>query len=519
MPYAVLKGSLMPLKKYAKIREHFMEQVIKALKTIQPKRSLLFTVAMTLIAILSFYTLSVFHTPGEDWGVKSLLPTLLVLAIALISRAPFESLLVGVIAGLIMINPATVVASLTDTMSSVMGNATIIWVVLVCGLMGGLIVLLEKSGCLHSFSEWLKGRIKSRRQSLLTTFFIGLVVFIDDYLNCLAVSSSVKKVTDHYKVSREKLAYIIDSTAAPMCILVPVSTWAVFFSGLLEENDLAPTGKGLSVYISAIPYMVYGWVALFVVFLVASGILGNFGAMKKAEQRALNGQPLPDDYSGDNMEAESPEYRKTSNFIGMLNFLVPMLILIAATIYYDIDLLKGVIVTLAITVAMYYLQGLLSLEEQMKGIFEGFKVMLYPLSTVIAGFMLKSINDELGMTSYIVGVAAPLMTAEMMPALVFLIMAAVVFGTASSWGSFIIAIPIVVPIALNVDANMALIIGALLSASSFGSHACFFSDSTVLAAQGAGCSPMSHAITQLPYTALGAVLSFIIFVILGYNIA
>ena len=495
-----------------------MEQVIKVMKAIHPKRHLLLSILITLAAIAFFWSLSVSHSPGEEWGAQSLLPTLLVLAIALISRAPFESLLIGVVAGLIMIDNTTVVTSFTDTISAVMGNDTIVWVVLVCGLMGGLIVLLEKSGCLNSFSDWLKGRIKSRRQSLLTTFFIGLVVFIDDYLNCLAVSSTVKKVTDHYKVSREKLAYIIDSTAAPMCILVPVSTWAVFFSGLLEENDLAATGKGLSVYMSAIPFMVYGWVALVVVFLVASGMLGNFGPMKKAEQRAMNGQPLPDDYTGDNMEAAAPEYRKTSNLVGMLNFIVPMLILIGATLYYDIDLLKGIIVTLAITVAMYYVQGLLSLEDQVKGIFEGFKVMLYPLSTVIAGFMLKSVNDDLGMTSYIVSVVAPLMTAELMPALVFVVMAAVVFGTASSWGSFIIAIPIVVPIALGVDANMALIIGALLSASSFGSHACFFSDSTVLAAQGAGCSPMSHALTQLPYVAIGAVISFAIFVVLGYTV-
>ena len=240
--------------------------------------------------------------------------------------------------------------------------------------------------------------------------------------------------------------------------------------------------------------------------------------MKKAEARAASGQPKPLDYTGDTMEAAATSHRKTSSLVGMLNFIVPMLILIAATVYYDIDLLKGVLVTLAITVAMYYLQGLLSLEEQFKGVFEGFKVMLYPLSTVIAGFMLKSVNDELGMTSYIVSVVAPIMTAELMPALVFVVMAAIVFGTASSWGSFIIAIPIVVPIALGVDANMALVIGALLSASSFGSHACFFSDSTVLAAQGAGCSPMAHAMTQLPYTALGATLSFVLFIILGYSV-
>ena len=495
-----------------------MEQVIRVLTTIRPKRSLFLSVMVTLATIGFFWNLSANHVSGESWGAKALFPTLFVLTIALISRAPFESLLAGVIAGLIMLDNTSVVSPFSDTLSAVMGNETIIWIVLVCGLMGGLIVLLERSGCLGSFSDWLKDKIKSRRQSLLTTFFIGLVVFIDDYLNCLAVSSSVKKVTDHYNVSREKLAYIIDSTAAPMCILVPVSTWAVFFSGLLEENNLAPDGAGLSVYISAIPFMVYGWVALLLVFLVALGVLGNYGPMKKAEARALAGQPVPEGCDGDAMEALPATNRKqTSSFVGMMNFMLPMVILIAATVYYEIDLLRGVMVTLAITVAMYYLQGLLTLEEQFKGIFEGFKVMLYPLSTVIAGFMLKTVNDQLGMTQYLVEAVSPLMTAELMPALVFLVMAAVVFGTASSWGSFIIAIPIVVPIALGVDANMALVIGALLSASSFGSHACFFSDSTVLAAQGAGCSPMSHALTQLPYTAIGAILSFVIFLVLGYT--
>ncbi|ADZ90474.1 Na+/H+ antiporter NhaC family protein [Marinomonas mediterranea] len=495
-----------------------MEQVIRVLSGFRPKRSILPSALITLACFALFWFLSELHGEGDEWGAVSLLPTIFVLLVALVSRAPFEALLTGVVAGLIMLDNSNVVTPLADTLSAVMGDGTIVWVVLVCGLMGGLIVLLERSGCLGSFSGWLKGCIKSRKQSLLTTFLIGLVVFIDDYLNCLAVSSSVKQVTDSYKVSREKLAYIIDSTAAPMCILVPVSTWAVYFSGLLEANDLAASGEGLSVYISAIPYMIYGWVALAVVFLVASNVIGDFGPMKKAEQRALNGQPIPDDFNGNEMEANSQSEAGRSSFVGMMNFIVPMLLLIFSTIYYDIDLLRGVILTLGVTIVLYYVQGLLSLEQQFKGMFEGFKVMLYPLSTVVAGFMLKEVNDQLGMTQYVVGAVAPYMTAELLPAFVFLVMALVVFGTASSWGSFIIAIPIVVPIALNVDANMPLVIGALLSASSFGSHACFFSDSTVLAAQGAGCSPMSHALTQAPYALLGAVISFAAFVMLGYMI-
>ena len=304
-----------------------------------------------------------------------------------------------------------------------------------------------------------------------------------------------------------------------MCVIAPVSTWAVFFAGLLEENGVAEKGDGLGVYISAIPYMVYGWVALLVVFLVAAGILGDIGPMKKAEARAKAGQPIPDDFVGQEIEVDESMHKPQSSAMGLFNFAFPMVLLVGATVYYDIDLLKGVILAVAVTIGVYYVQGLLTFEQQVKAVFQGFKIMLYPLSTVVAGFMLKEVNDSLGMTEYVINSVTPLMSRETLPALVFIIMASVVFGTASSWGVFVIAIPIVVPIAIGVDAHMPLVIGALLSASSFGRHACFFSDSTVLAAQGAGCSPMAHAFTQIPYAALGAVVSFGVFVVLGYSLA
>jgi len=496
-----------------------VDQIITTLRNYRQSTPLNGTVIFSALVLFGFWLLADNHQAGTEWGALSLLPTLLVLAVAIYSRKPFESLLVGTLAGLIMINKTDIISPFSDSISAVMGNETIIWIVLVCGLMGGLITLLEVSGCLGSFSQWLQTKIKTKKQSLVTTFLIGLVVFIDDYLNCLAVSSSVKKLTDHYKVSREKLAYIIDSTAAPMCVIVPISTWGVFFSGLLEENGLAESGQGLSVYISAIPYMVYAWAALLVVFLVAVGIIGDIGPMKKAEARAKAGQPIPDDFSGEELELQVKAKKPVGTFLGMLNFIVPMIVLVASTVYYDVDLLRGILFTLSVTMVMYYMQGLLSLESQFTAIFDGFKIMLYPLSTVIAGFLLKEINDSLGMTTYIIDTISPLLSKEMLPAIIFVSLAAIVFGTASSWGVFIIAIPIVVPMAAAVDANIPLVIGALLSASSFGSHACFFSDSTVLAAQGAGCSPMSHAFTQIPYALIGAVAAFIIFVVLGYTLA
>lgn len=480
-------------------------------------------VFLTLIVAVAIYFaftwMSLSRDSTESWGALSLLPTLLVLVTAIISRRPFESMIAGCVAGLVMLNPFDLISPFADNMSMVLGNETIIWIVLVCGLMGGLIQLLEISGCLDGFSEWLQKVIKSRRQSLLATFGLGVVVFIDDYLNCLAVSTSVKKLTDVYNVSREKLAYIVDSTAAPMCIIVPISTWAVYFAGLLEENGVAGDGEGIGLYISAIPFMAYAWFALIIVFLVAYGILGDWGPMKKAEARAKAGNPVPEAFVEEQLVSNVKAKRKLSFKANIMNFAFPMILLIISTVYFEIDLLRGALLTCFVTVVVYWAQGILSFETQVEAIFKGFKVMLYPLSTVVGGFFLKAINDELGMTTYVIDSITPYMTIIIFPAVIFAVMAFLTFATSSSWGLYVLAMPIVFPISLALGVSTPLMIGALLSASSFGSHACFFSDSSLLAAQGAGCSPRQHAFTQFPYAMLGAVLSVVTFLALGYMMA
>lgn len=479
-----------------------------------------FITLITGVAIYFAFTwMSLSRDSNESWGALSLLPTLLVLVVAVVSRRPFESMIAGCVAGLVMLNPFDLISPFADNMSTVLGNETIIWIVLVCGLMGGLIQLLEISGCLDGFSEWLQKIIKSRRQSLLATFGLGVIIFIDDYLNCLAVSTSVKKLTDAYGVSREKLAYIVDSTAAPMCILVPISTWAVYFAGLLEENGVAADGGGLKLYISAIPFMAYAWFALLIVFLVAYGILGDWGPMKKAEARAKAGNPVPEAFVDEQLVSNVQAKRKLSFKANIANFSFPMLLLIISTVYFEIDLLRGALLTCFVTVIVYWVQGILSFETQVEALFKGFKVMLYPLSTVIGAFFLSAINNELGMTAYVIETITPYMTIMIFPAVIFVVMAFLTFATSSSWGLYVLAMPIVFPISLALGVSTPLMIGALLSASSFGSHACFFSDSSLLASQGAGCSPMQHAFTQFPYAILGAVLAAISFLGLGFMMA
>jgi Na+/H+ antiporter NhaC len=355
--------------------------------------------------------------------------------------------------------------------------------------------------------------VKTRRQSLLSTATLGVMIFIDDYLNALATPAAMKRLTDRFGVSREKLAYIVDSTAAPICILVPISTWAVYFSELLETNG-ATESAGMSLYIQSIPFMLYGWVAIGLVLLMATGNMPDFGPMKAAEARAQAGQPIPD--GAPDVELDTDDAPRTSPWVGMLNFLVPMAVLIGASAWFEIDLLKGVIVATLFTILLYLIQRLATFNTLMDAIMDGFRTMMLPLAIVAVGFVLREINDQLGMTTFLIDSLTPYMTVALLPAIVFLSMAVVVFGTGSSWGVFVISIPIVVPIAQHMDAPMPLIIGALLSASSFGSHACFFSDSSVLSAQGSGCQPMQHALTQFPYVLLGAGITTLGFLALGY---
>ncbi len=440
-------------------------------------------------------------------GIASLLPTVVVLVLAILSKRTIEPLLGGVLLGLLMLDSGNVMNNLTTTMISVMTDETIAWVIFVCGLMGSLIALLVKIGGAVEFGKIVASRIKSGTGALLMAWGLGLVIFIDDYLNTLTISSSMKKLTDRYRVSREMLAYVVDSTAAPICVLIPLSTWAVYFAAVLEESLDLEQGKGFVLYLQAIPYMFYAWAAVILVPLVILKKVPLLGPMKKAEIKAQNSQ-LDDT---DALDTEEPFSKRKVT----LNFLLPIVSLIFFTWYMDVDILKGAIIAVSITMVTTYAQKTLSANAIFDTILDGFKSMLAPLGTVVAGFMLKDINEQLGLTTYVIETMRPLMSPLLLPVVTFISMALIAFATGSFWGIFAVATPIVMPLAYSMDADIPLVIGALISASVFGSHACFYGDSTVLSAHGSGCSVMDHAITQLPYVLLAASGTSIGFILLA----
>ena len=439
---------------------------------------------------------------ATETSLLVLLPALVTVITAILSRRPIESLLAGVFVGLLMLEPSAALSNFSSILLEVMMHETIAWVIIVCGLMGSLITLLMRVGAASAFSRALSSKAQNSTSALLYTWLLGLVVFIDDYLNALAVGSSMRKVTDKFKVSREMLAYVVDSTAAPICVLMPVSTWAVFYAGLFMDAGYAESGQGMALYVSAIPYMVYPIAAMLLVPLVAAGIVPALGMMKSAQQRAAEGTaPLPID------EGEEESLVDTEDRVRIYHFVLPIVALLGFSIWYDLDVQIGVIMSVAITIILFGAQRLMAWTQMFDAVIDGIKIMLPALTMVVMAFVFKEVNDQLGLATYVIENIAPLMTPLMFPALTFLAMALISFATGSSWGVFAIAIPIILPLAETVGVSIPLAIGALVSASAFGSHACFYSDATVLAAQGSGCDVMDHALTQIPYALIAAAIS------------
>ena len=452
----------------------------------------------------------------ENLGFISVIPTLIVFALAVWTRRPIESLIAGSIAGLLIAHGTGFVGGFADTSVRVLTDEDVAWVILVCGFMGSMIAILMRTGATSAFTGWMAGRVKTRAGSLYVTWLIGIAMFVDDYLNSLAVGSAMRNLTDKYKVSREKLAYIVDSTAAPISVIIPLSTWAVFFGGLLETNGVAEDGQGVLVYIQAIPYMFYAWAAVLLVPIVISGRIPDLGAMKTAERRAIDtGQTVPPEAAHIEKANQAISQKEGSSASAWM-FILPMLALIGFTLYFEIDFLKGVYVTLALTVFAVLAMRILDMNDTFDTIIDGFKTMIEPLGVLVAAYILKDVNDVIGLPSYVIGTIEPYLTAESLPAIIFGTMALVSFATGSNWGVFVIVLPIVVTLSNNLGANMTWVIGATLSASTFGSHACFYSDATVLTGQATGCTPLQHAITQIPYAMIAASISLIGYLALGY---
>ncbi len=441
-----------------------------------------------------------------EYGAISLVPTALVLVLAIWSHRTLESVIAGAILAFIIMDGWQFADRMATVSTEVLADEVTAWVILVCALYGSFIALLVKGGGSYAFGEWLTRRLKGKRSSLLATWLLGLVIFLDDYLNSLTVGATMKSVTDRFKTSREMLAYVVDSTAAPMCLLIPISSWGVYFAGLLEKNGVAESGQGIALFVESIPYMFYPLLAVVVVPLVIVGVIPLVGRMRAAEQRA--------EETGDLGDFEDPALSvQSSQKASMWVFFFPIVSLLFFTVFPTVDLLRGVILGVVLTLVQYGVMGIMPLRELFDTCVEGLKSMVPVLSMLLALFVYVEANNAIGLTDYVIAAVEPYMNRAMLPVLIFITMSVVSYTTGSNWGVIAIAMPVAFPLAEAFDVSIPLVVGALLSASGFGSHACFYSDSTVLSAQGAGCKTYDHAITQLPYALIGAGGAAVLFLI------
>ena len=459
----------------------------------------------------------------------ALVPPVVAIVLALITKEVYSSLFVGiVIGGLFATNFSpikTVDAVVNDGLIGAVSGLAGIFLFLV--LLGVLVALINKSGGSQAFGEWAAKNIKSRTGAMLATFVLGVLIFIDDYFNCLTVGTVMKPVTDSHKISRAKLAYIIDATAAPICMIAPISSWAAAVS------EFAPEGKGLSLFVQAIPYNFYSLLTL--VFVIAIALMKfDYGPMKLHEKNALlNGDLFTSGEKATAVEVEPSAKGKVIDLI--LPVIVLIIVCVFALVYvggiFDglnfvdafgntdatVGLPWGGIIVVIFTILYMMARKLITFKEAMDCIPKGFIAMVPAITILTLATALKNMTGLLGADVFVAnlmnGAAAGL--AYFLPAIIFLVACFLAFSTGTSWGTFGILIPIVV--AIFPEGSELLIIGmsACLAGAVCGDHCSPISDTTIMSSAGAECNHVNHVSTQLPYSITVAVISFVMYILAG----
>lgn len=453
----------------------------------------------------------------EDFGLWSLLPAVFLITYIFITKRILESLILASLMCFVMADGKAAFSEFNNGLLTVMMGEDIAWLIIVCGLMGSIIKLIEKAGGTFAFGQFVSSKSKSRKGTMVWTWLLGVVIFLDDYLNSLTVGSCMAPITDKHKVSREYLAYVVDSTAAPICVLIPVSTWAVFASRLIAINGACSEEESFMFFVRTIPFNFYAWFAAIIVILVILGWFPLIGRMKRAEERVAAGGPLAP-VGSDNIDIRNGEDVQVPDNPKMMNFLLPIAALVISTILLDIDMQKGVVVTIAFMFFLYVGQGLMSAGDFALYCVEGLKNMLLPILLMVLAFLFSYASNRINFTFTVIDMTVPLMRRipQLMPFLVFLVLGMTEFITGTNWGMYIIALPIVIPLSQAVGSSTLLAVSAVLSAGVFGSHICFYSDATILSSSACGCNNFEHAATQLPYGLIAAALAGVCFLIAGF---
>ena len=467
-----------------------------------------------LVFIIFIVTIMISPDYGENFGIISVIPAAFLLFYVFYTKRILEALMLGGLMGFLMAHKGGFFSPVSDSFLDILMDEDIAWLFIVCGLMGSVIALIEKAGGAYAFGEWVSKRAKTQRAALLWTWVLGAAIFIDDYLNCMTIGASMSELTDRHKIPREMLAYVVDSTAAPVCVLVPISTWSIFIGNLMVQHGLAPQGQGVVYFVKTIPFNFYAWAAVIVVLLAAGGIIPPIGPMKKAFKRVKEtGIMAPP--GSEKIDMRAGDIVKVPDNPKLATFFLPIISLVVATIALDVDMQKGVITTCAFIFIYYVFTGIMDPEEYMDLLIKGIRNMLFPLFMVILAYFFAASCEQTGFIDYAVSIGMKFVSPAYLPLVIFITFGITEFIMGISWGMYVVAMPIVVPLSLALGSNPFMCVGAVCSGGVWGSHICFYSDATILTSAACGCDNFRHAITQLPYGMIGMTLALIAFIVSG----
>ena len=500
------------------------------------KRTAVLSVVLVLMSAITVFGAEQTeeYVPAVYATFWALVPPVVAIGLALITKEVYSSLFVGVLMGGILYSGFSFEGTIThifeDGMISVLSDSYNVGILIFLVILGTMVCLMNRAGGSAAFGQFASDHIKNRVGAELATILLGCLIFIDDYFNCLTVGSVMRPVTDKFKVSRAKLAYLIDATAAPICIIAPISSWAAAVTGFVEGED------GFSIFVRAIPYNFY---AILTIMMMIGMVLlkTEFGSMKFHEKNALKG----DLYTTPGRPYDTEKAPEVSAKGTVLDLLIPIISLIICcmigmlytggffsgvdfvTAFSQSDaslgLTMGSFFGLVITIALYQVRRVLKFSECMACIPEGFKSMVPAIMILSFAWTLKAMTDSLGADVYVANVVAASAQSflKFLPAIIFVVGCFLAFATGTSWGTFGILIPIVVAVFENSNPNLMIIsISACMAGAVCGDHCSPISDTTIMASAGAQCEHVNHVTTQLPYAIVAAVVSFISYIIAGF---
>jgi Na+/H+ antiporter NhaC len=478
----------------------------------------------------------------EHYGFVSVLPPLIAIILAIATKQVILSLFIGISVGVLIYSGWAIGAAFKEVSEVIVAVIADDWrarVLLFTMFLGGVVGLVQKSGGFQAFAEWAGARVKSRKGAQMLTWLGGVIIFFDDYFNCLAVGSVMRPLTDKFRVSREKLSYIVDSTAAPVCILIPISTWVAYVVSLIatEFENAGIDQSPFVAYLNSIPLNLYALAAVVMVVAVAITDL-EFGPMRKAEERAIKtgevSRPGVTDIPGKDVALLEPSTRG-----GVSDMFIPILTLVIAAIagiLYTGGFFEGATFSEAmgnadsatalvwatllanmVAVIWYVPRGVVGLQDAMDAIITGIKAMMPGVVILVMAWAIGAVAGTLGTGAYVTEAVGDALAPWIIPIILFVVSCFISFATGTSWGTFAIMIPIGIPLALGTGASVGACIGAMLGGGVFGDHCSPISDTTVLSSTGSQCNHIDHVTTQIPYAVVAAVAAGVGYIIQGFT--